>query len=414
MTFYSLFSPSVSALRGHSFAFQTISENIVNTTTPGFKRADTRFQEVVNLAGAVTDPSQAAQQGYGGMYGHNQYFLDAQGVIAATQRPLDVAINGQGFLVTNADQGGGSEFQFTRAGQLGLQVQDGETYIVDSSGQYVFGWPSDGNGGFSSGTDIGSTSAMRVDGGAFIFDAAATTTATFSAGLPAQDAVGAAPRSAGIGIFDAADGEHVMTLSFVKTATNSWDVTPSFADGSTVTSATPIAMTFDETGLLVAPATQTIDVTFPDASTTSVAFDFSGMTQYVDNFGVRYLDRDGNPQGQLSSVAIGADGVVEGVFTNGLRQDLYKLALATFRSPNMLATRGDTHYAQTAAAGDLTLYEADQTEKGSFISGAVEESNVSMDMEFTKMVVTQQAYNSSAQVIRTVDEMMRVASDLKR
>ena len=309
---------------------------------------------------------------------------------------------------------GSSEYQFTRAGQLGLQVVDDETYIVDASGQFVYGWPSDGNGGFSSGTDVTSAQAMRVDGGAFLFDAAATTTATFSAALPAQDAVGAPAHTAGIGIFDANSSEHVMSLSFTKTGTNTWDVTPSFADGSTVTSPVPIAMTFDETGTLVSPASDTIAVTFPDASTTSVAFDFSGMTQYVDTFGVRYVDRDGNLQGDLSSVSITGDGVVEGTFTNGMHQDLYKLALATFRSPNLLATRGDTHYAQTAESGDVTLHEADETEMGSFIAGAVEESNVSMDTEFTKMVITQQAYNSSAQVIRTVDEMMRVASDLKR
>ncbi|MGE4218670.1 MAG: flagellar hook protein FlgE [Alphaproteobacteria bacterium] len=413
MTFYGLFSPSVSALRGQSFAFQTISENIVNSTTPGFKRADTRFQEVVNLAGAVTNPSQPAQQSYGGMYGLNQYFLDAQGVIAATQRPLDVAINGQGFLVTNAEIDGSSEYQFTRAGQLGLQVTDNGTYLVDGSGQYVFGWPSDGNGGFSSGTALTSASAIQVDSSAFIFDAAATTNATFTASLPSQAAVGDT-HTAGIGVYDASSGEHAMTLSFTKTGTNTWDVTPSFADGSTVTSAVPIAMTFDATGALVSPTSDSIDVTFPDASTTSVAVDFSGMTQYVDTFSVRYVDRDGNLQGELNSVSITGDGVIEGVFSNGMRQDLYKLALATFRSPNQLATRGDTHYAQTAGSGDVTLYEADETELGSFVAGAVEESNVSMDSEFTKMVITQQAYNSSAQVIRTVDEMMRVASDLKR
>ena len=108
-----------------------------------------------------------------------QNFVDKQGIIESTNRTLDVAIDGSGFFVTNSASDGSGDFQFTRAGQFDLTVLDPgateTTFITDSGGNFVFGWPSDGLGGFSTGTGVTSLGPMQVDPSANTLAATETT-----------------------------------------------------------------------------------------------------------------------------------------------------------------------------------------------------------------------------------------------
>ena len=161
MTLLGNFSPSISAIRSNAKSYDVIGENIANSRTPGYKAASTRFAE------QIAGKSDGARGSFGGVKPVLQRFIDQAGQVSSSNGPLDIAIQGKGFFVTNADISGGDEFQFTRSGQFGLTMLDTsgteETYITDVSGQFVFGWPADSDGAsFTTGTGLESLVAMQM------------------------------------------------------------------------------------------------------------------------------------------------------------------------------------------------------------------------------------------------------------
>lgn len=248
MTTFSNFTQPTSALRSNSLAFNVIGDNIANSTTPGYKAADTRFRE------QIIETDSGAIASYSGVKPLIQHFVDRQGIVVNTNRTLDLAISGKGFFVTNEANDASGEFQFTRGGQFGITVVDpGPTetaFISDAGGQFVYGWPADGTGGFTTGTGTGSLVAMQIDQNANTFAAVATTTADIDANISADAAVGTS-FSCSIGVFDAAGNENLMTLTFTKTGINAWDLDIEIANSDLTTGIFPTtALTFDASGNL--------------------------------------------------------------------------------------------------------------------------------------------------------------------
>ena len=103
-----------------------------------------------------------------------------------------------------------------------------------------------------------------------------------------------------------------------------------------------------------------------------------------------------------------------GRFDNGTEQRLYKLALADFVNPDGLWALSGNVYAVSANSGAAVLAGAAEGSNGALVTGAQELSNVDIADEFTRMIMTQHAYNASATAFRTADEMTQEASELKR
>jgi len=414
MTTFSIFTQPTSALRANSLSFNVIGDNISNAVTPGYKAADTRFREQV----IETDAGSFAS--FGGIKPNIQHFVDKQGLIEATNRTLDVAINGKGFFVTNAASDASGEFQFTRAGQFDLTVLDpGATetaFITDSGGNFVFGWPSDGLGGFNTGTGVSSLVPIQIDPTANTLAATPTTIADLNAVLPADAAVGFST-STGVGVFDDAGNENLMTLTFTKTGVNAWDLDIEVTNSDLTTGVFPTtALTFSAAGALTSASTVTVAPTYtlPGGGAGSIALDIAGLDQFAGTFSVLSTSRDGNVAGQLQSLSVDEDGVISGNFTNGESRGLYKLPLATVVSPNLLSLRANTHYALSNAAGELTLFEADLTGQGGFVPNALESSTTSIEVEFAKMIQNQQSYSSNVRAYTVAEEMIRTATNLKQ
>ena len=104
-----------------------------------------------------------------------------------------------------------------------------------------------------------------------------------------------------------------------------------------------------------------------------------------------------------------------GSYPNGEVRNLYKLPIARFGSENNLEARNGNVFLQSSTSGDLELSglgsSAGTTQ---LIVGALEQSNVDLADQFSKMIVTQRAYSSAPTVLRTADEMSQTAPDLKR
>lgn len=411
MSFVNLFAPAVSALRGNSLSFQVIGENISNSVTPGFKAAETRFQEV------LASTAESNFESLGGIRPVVQHFIDKQGLLTNTQNPLDLAINGQGFLLSNTQLDEGGEYQLTRAGQFSITniANNGvdEAYLTDLAGNFALGWPADSAGTFIATNTVASLDPLRVDPGAVIFSPVATANASLNAILPSGAAAGEV-FTAPIRTIDGSGAEHTLTIQFTKAAApNIWNLAVNVSGGS-VTSGGTATMTFDAAGNIVSPLSQSVGLNFGAAGASTVALDFTPMRQFGTPFNVLGFTDDGIPSGTLQDVFFDADGVLSGNFSNGRTRALYKVPLATVTNPNGLSLRSNTHFAVSDASGALELREADQTGIGSFAPTSLEQSTTDLGLEFTKLILVQQGYTTAVQAYTVVEEMLQTATDLKQ
>ena len=123
---------------------------------------------------------------------------------------------------------------------------------------------------------------------------------------------------------------------------------------------------------------------------------------------------DGGMLGNLSSVEIDKQGVVNAIFSDGSSRSVFQLPIATFQNPDGLTRLSGNAYTISRASGGMTLNAPGQLGAGSIASNSLEASTVDLAGEFTNMIRFQRAYSASSKIITTVDDMLREVSDLKR
>ncbi|WP_028162242.1 flagellar hook-basal body complex protein [Bradyrhizobium elkanii] len=137
----------------------------------------------------------------------------------------------------------------------------------------------------------------------------------------------------------------------------------------------------------------------------TMAFGTGGLTSFADTNGnvqVNQLQQDGYAAGQLQSVSVSDEGRVVGTYSNGRTIDLAEVSIATFNGANFLKRVDGGAFEVTNESGDA-LYG-----KGGSISGSsLESSNTDIADEFTKLIVTQQAYSANTKVITTTNTMVQ-------
>lgn len=139
------------------------------------------------------------------------------------------------------------------------------------------------------------------------------------------------------------------------------------------------------------------------------------LTQYyADDIAVYRLDQDGYQAGILTDVFINDFGYVVANYDNGRSRTLYQVPLATFASPDELKRLDGGSFKRTPESGDPLIAESGQAGAGTIISSAVEQSNVDIADEFTKMIVTQRAYSANSRTVQTADDMLQEVVNLKR
>lgn len=137
----------------------------------------------------------------------------------------------------------------------------------------------------------------------------------------------------------------------------------------------------------------------------TMSFGTGGLTQFADTNGnvqVNQLQQDGFAAGQLQSVSVSNEGRVVGSYSNGRNIDLAAVSVATFNGPNFLKRLDGGAFEVTNESG-AALFG-----KGGSISGSsLEASNTDIADEFTKLIVTQQAYSANTKVITTANTMVQ-------
>lgn len=183
----------------------------------------------------------------------------------------------------------------------------------------------------------------------------------------------------------------------------------------TGTSATALTdpLVFTSLGQLTTPSSMDFTATWSDGATSTFSIDMSSMTQFNGDFTPFRSSQDGLAQANITDVSFDNDGQVLGTFSDGTQRAIYKVPLYDFINPNGLQSSNGMVFKETADSGSATAFFGDESGKASFISGAIEISNVDIAAEFARMIQTQAAYNMSATSFKTIDEMTTVARDLK-
>jgi flagellar hook protein FlgE len=130
-----------------------------------------------------------------------------------------------------------------------------------------------------------------------------------------------------------------------------------------------------------------------------------GLTQYASTGGaatINTISQNGYAAGQLQSVAISNSGLVIGTFSNGQNLDLASVTLSHFNGTNYLKSLDGGAYAVTDQSGPAIVGAS-----GKISGSSLEGSNTDIADEFTKLIVTQQAYSANTKVITTANSMVQ-------
>jgi flagellar hook protein FlgE len=460
MGVFSALTTAVTGMQAQSYALENISGNIANSRTAGFKRVDTSFSDLVpdtalnrQIAGSVNAYSRATNT--------------IQGDPLATRIDSNAAINGDGFFVVDQRQRGvGSNTLFansdlyTRRGDFDF---DADGYLVNGSGYYLKGQKIDP----VTGQVIGSQpEVLRITKDQF--PAQATTAIEYSANIPAYpktnsadintpgsellgpgtDFPGADPRTVaagGTGTVDGADVTRFLNRSIPGGSVTVYDelgraasVELRWAKVSNAAAGTPptvdtwnlfvaqntsaaagevayrnagVAVQFDSKGLMTSPAGGNIPmpnmtIGGVDISTISMTTGNNSLTQNGDSSGqtnARRIGQNGYTAGTLDRVSISGEGQVIGTFSNGQVVALAQIAIARFNAGNALKRLDGGAFEETIESGSPIVGLG----TSALIGGNVEQSNTDIADEFSKMIITQQAYSANTKVITTAQEMLR-------
>jgi flagellar hook protein FlgE len=265
--------------------------------------------------------------------------------------------------------------------------------------------------------------------------AKATTVVKFAGNLDASaDIYNAGPPETGgivkssATLFDSLGNEIAMTLTFTKTGSNAWNWSASIPDPPPATTSTNVgsgALTFNpEDGTLqtmsgspitITPTTgaavMTVDLNFGTPTATAPG-SFTGITQSGGTGSVSLRSQDGYASGLLSNINIDQNGKILGTFTNGTTQSLAQIMLAEFNNPGGLLRSGDNMYDLSGNSGTAAILSPGET--STLVAGALEQSNVDLADEFTKMITAQRGFQANARVITTSDEFLQEVVNLKR
>jgi flagellar hook protein FlgE len=424
----------VSGLNAQSQALGMISDNISNVNTVGYKTAHSSFSTLVtNQTGNTYAP--------GGVRSSPVYSIDRQGLLQASANTTDLAISGNGFFVVaeSATPAASDTRSYSRAGQF---FADSEGYLKSPSGFYLQGWRTDLAGTPIAGNTslLSSLESIRVN--TVSGSASPTTSVELGLNLPGDAGIGDF-ETTNIAIYDSLGVEKTITMTWTKTAANTWLVDADVDDLPALVEeggngAYQVEVEFNGNGTVAGfrpnAGADPIQFTMPPISITgwtngaidsTVALDMGtagpvgtavadGVTQFSDDYSVAFVNQNGTQFGNFNGVKVDENGIVTALFDNGETQMIYKIPLATFANPNGLDTKTGTRFTQSERSGDYFLRSAKEANAGTIIPSALEASTSDLADEFTQMIITQRAYAASTKVITTADEMLDELIRIKR
>ncbi|MCG2629271.1 flagellar hook protein FlgE [Bradyrhizobium sp. WYCCWR 13023] len=412
MSLYGVMRTGVSGMNAQSNKLSTVSDNIANVNTVGYKRASTEFSSLILKSGSGNYDSGAVETTV-------RYAITDPGNLQFTTSTTDLAVQGNGFFVVQ--DANGNNF-LTRAGSF---VPDSTGNLVNTAGFQLMGYNIQ-NGAAPNVAANGFGGLQVINVNQMALQASPSTKATVAANLDPSAANVASPlAAAGPGnytsktsmvTYDNIGNAVTLDVYAAKTGANTWDI--EVYNGASLLTGGPSAATafsFDVTaagkGALAAASPKTLAFNVPGGS--AFTMDLSAMTQVASSFDFK-ATVDGNAPSAVEKVNIDSKGVVTAVLKNGTQLPSFQVALATVPSPDHLTPEVGNVYSPNLESGNVQVGLAGQGGLGTIQSGALEDSNVDLASELTDMISAQRGFTANSKSFQTGADLLDVVVNLKR
>ncbi len=435
MTISSALSAGVAGLNANATRLATISDNIANSGTYGYKTATADFESLV-----ISSVSGSGSYSAGGVRASTSRLIDERGPLISTSNAMDIAIGGRGMLpVTTAVSIGATTgekpMMMTTTGSFRT---DSNGVLMTDSGLVLLGVPADADGtvpNFARDTITG-LEPVVINANQTAGDP--TTEMNLGVNLPAVDTnAGATGATLPLSVeyFGNLGTSETLDIQFTPAipatgSSNTWTMVikdsasggatvgeytlvfdDSRANGGTLSSVTVVSggsydATTGELSLSVAGG--------PLAMTIGKIGDPNGLTQLSDSFAPTSITKDGSPVGNLTAVEIDGQGYITATYDTGFIRTIYQIPLVDVPNPNGLISLSNQAYQVSPQSGSFFLWDAGDGPTGEVVGFAREGSTTDVAGELTNLIQTQRAYSSNAKVIQTVDEMLQETTNIKR
>jgi flagellar hook protein FlgE len=409
-----ILNTSVSGMLADSNWLSSISQNVANANTTGYKNAETEFSTLVDQVSTVAAG--------GGVMTTTRNLNSLQGNVVSSSTATNLAVQGSGFFVVSDSSGA---TYLTRNGSF---VADASGNLVNSAGYYLMG--NDVQSGSAPPANALSTlqkvnvaaageTAAPTTSGSIVANLPSTATPIAAANLPSANSASSTYTDVtSLVVYDNLGGAHTINLYLANTGANSWEVDAFDASGAAPGggfphSSGPLAtgtLSFNSTtGLLSSGSPLTIPV--PNGQTMSL--DLSKLTQLAASFSVSSATANGNAPASLQGVSIAADGTLSFNYTNGATIAAYDIPLANVASPDNLTSVNGNAFSANSASGPVFLGTANAGSFGTIDSSSLESSTVDLATELTDMIQAQSAYEANSKVFQTGANILDVLNGLK-
>lgn len=431
MTISSSLNAGVAGLQANATRLATISDNIANSATYGYKRIEADFQSLVIS-------SNGGSYSAGGVRSTTHRLIEERGSLVSTSNPTDLAVRGRGMLPvarTSQVEANNTQMMLTTTGSFRT---DAEGRLVTESGLMLLGWPANPDGTIPTFARDTSDGLEPVQINVNQLTGEATTNIRLGINLPATETeAGATGTSQPLSVeyYDNLGKSESISLSFTPTvpgtgSSNEWTMTltDSAQGGATIGEYT---LTFEDSrsagGRLMNVAAVSGGAYDPATGSVIVSVDggpmeinigqlgaTDGLTQLSDSFAPLAISKDGSPVGNMTSAEVDENGFVRASFDTGVTQVIYQVPMVDLPNPNGMIALDQQTYLPSPESGSFFLWNAGEGPTGDIVSYAREESATDVAGELTDMIQTQRAYSSNAKVIQTVDEMLQETTNIKR
>jgi flagellar hook protein FlgE len=379
----------LSGLNAFSKGLQTISNNVSNMNTLGYKASTATFSDVFSSGGPGLTFTNASDSSVGNGVAFNDSLVDfGQGELRQTGRDLDLAIQGSGFLVL-VNQG---KTYYARTGQFSVD-KDGYISLQGNSDFHLAALDATGKA-----VEI-QVDTKRTD------SPKATTSVTFADNLSSSANTATV---ADIPVYDSLGGKLTWQAKFDKDTTglNQWTVTISDQNGNKIGT-----QVLKFIGANVDPSTAKLTFsTKPGggADPLDVTLDFSGVNSFSAGAAstLRTSAVDGNAVGSLASITVDENGKLQLSYSNGQKRTGDAIALADFRDPQELERVSGGMFADHGT-GPVRLVAAGSEGAGKVLGRQLEASNTDLTQQFGQLILIQRGFQASSQVVSASNDMIQ-------
>ena len=435
MTISSSLSAGVAGLNANATKLASISDNIANSGTYGYKRASTEFANMV-----ITSARGSGTYSAGGVRATTVRLIEERGDLIGTGNALDIAIAGRGMLPVINEVSLGNALSdtpmlMTRTG--GFRT-DADGILKTESGLVLLGWPANADGTIPSFARDTLASLVPIVINANQTAGDPTTMMNLGVNLPAtytEAGNTAVPPPLSVEYFGNLGTSESLQATFTPIvpatgSSNQWrmEIRDSASGGAVIGE---YELTFDDSrgmgGTLSSvtvlsgggydPATGMLALTVAGGPLTvgiGRLGDPNGLTQLSDNFAPVQITKNGSPVGNLTTVEVDEKGYLNATYDTGFTRRLYQIPIVDVPNPNGLLSMSNMTYQVSPDSGSFYLWDAGSGPTGSIQGYSREGSKTDVAAELTNLIQTQRAYSSNAKVIQTVDEMLQETTNIKR